>query len=63
MCLGCHKLYNDGDLGIDNGYLVVKDINKYPQYEELQNKKNEYYNNRNKKYFDYHFKNIYHKFI
>ena len=61
MCLECHKLYDDGDVGIDNGYLVIKDIDEYPQYEELQNKKIECYNDKNKIYFDYHFQNIYHK--
>jgi hypothetical protein len=61
MCLECHKLYDEGDLGIDNGYLVVKDIHEYLQYEELQNKKIECYNDKNKIYFDYHFQHIYHK--
>jgi hypothetical protein len=50
MCLECHKLYDDGDVGIDNGYLIVKDIYEYPQYEELKNKKNECYDNKNKEY-------------
>ena len=59
MCLECHKLYDDGDVGIDNGYLVIKDIDEYPQYEDLQNKKIECYNDQNKIYFDYHFQNIY----
>jgi hypothetical protein len=45
MCLECHKLYDDGDVGIDNDYLVVNDI-----YEYLQNKKNECYDNKNKEY-------------
>ena len=59
MCFKCHKLYDDGDVSIDNGYLVIKDINEYPQYTDLQNKKIECYNNKNKQYFDYHFQNIY----
>jgi len=55
------KLYDDGDVGINNSYLVINDINEYPQYKDLQNKKIECYNDKNKKYFDYHFENIYHK--
>ena len=30
MCLECHKLYDDGDVGIDNGKLYIKDIGEYP---------------------------------
>ena len=44
MCLECYKLYDNGDVSINNGYLAVKDINEYPQYEDLQNKKIECYN-------------------
>ena len=61
MCFECHKLYDDGDIGINNGILNIKDIVEYPQYEELQNKKVECYNNKNKIYFDYHLKTIYSK--
>ena len=61
MCFECHKLYDDGELGINNGILNIKDIVEYPQYEILQNKKVECYNNKNKIYFDYHFENIYNK--
>lgn len=56
MYLECHKLYDDGDVSINNSYLAVKDINEYSQ-----NKKVKCYNNKNKQYFDYHFQNIYNK--
>ena len=59
MCQDCHKLYDDGDIGINQGKLYIKDINEYPQYKDLQNKIVECYNNQNKIYFDYHFENIY----
>jgi hypothetical protein len=59
MCHDCHKLYDDGDIGICNGNLSVKDIDEYPQYKMLVGKNIECYNNKNKVYFDYHFQNIY----
>ena len=37
MCLECHKL-------------LIKDINEYPQYKNLQNKKNRMLLNKDKKY-------------
>ena len=61
MCFECHKLYDDGDIGINKGILYIKDIVEYPQYEDVQNKKVECYNNMNKMYFEYHFTNIYSK--
>jgi hypothetical protein len=61
MCRFCHKLYDDGYLGIYNGLLCVSQVitkNKYDlQYNE--NKQIIYYNIKNNKYFDYHYRNIY----
>ena len=61
MCRFCHKLYDDGYLGIYNGLLSVSQVitkNKYDlQYNE--NKQIIYYNIKNNRYFDYHYRKIY----
>ena len=59
MCQDCHKLYDDGDIGVKNGYLCIKDIKEYPEYNDLLNNKVECYNEFNKKYFDFHYEKIY----
>jgi hypothetical protein len=62
MCRFCHKLYDDGYLGISSlGLLCVSsDIikNNY-NLEYNENKPIIYYNTKNNKYFDYHYRNIY----
>ena len=35
MCLECYKLYDDGDIGINKGNLIIKDIDQYPQYKNF----------------------------
>jgi hypothetical protein len=61
MCRFCHKLYDDGYLGVYNGLLCVSQVitkNKYDlQYNE--NKQIIYYNIKNNRYFDYHYRKIY----
>jgi hypothetical protein len=63
MCRFCHKLYDDGYLGIIDGLLNISDIiknNKDLHYETYKPIKS--YNSQNKKYFIYHYENIYNKF-
>lgn len=62
MCRFCHKLYDDGYLGISSlGLLCVSsDITKNNyDLEYNENKPIIYYNTKNNKYFDYHYRNIY----
>ena len=62
MCRFCHKLYDDGYLGISSlGLLCVSsDITKNNyNLEYNENKPIIYYNTKNNKYFDYHYRNIY----
>ena len=61
MCRYCHKLYDDGHLGIYNGLLCVSQSLTKNSYdlEYNENKEIIYYNTKNNKYFDYHCKNIY----
>ena len=62
MCRFCHKLYDDGYLGISSlGLLcVTSDITKNNyNLEYNENKPIIYYNTKNNKYFDYHYRNIY----
>ena len=62
MCRFCHKLYDAGDLGISSlGLLCVSHnitTNNY-DLEYNENKPIIYYNTKNNKYFDYHYRNIY----
>ena len=61
MCRFCHKLYDDGCLGIYNGLLCVSQslTNNNYDLEYNENKQIIYYNTKNNKYFDYHYKYIY----
>ena len=62
MCCFCHKLYDDGYLGISSaGLLCISpslQMNKY-DLEYNESKQIIYYNTKNNKYFDYHYRNIY----
>ncbi|VVU94355.1 hypothetical protein CPAV1605_77 [seawater metagenome] len=61
MCRICHKIYDKGDIGIKNS--VIHKNSSLDKYTDLELKNlseidfNEYL--RSKKYFDYHFKNIF----
>lgn len=61
MCRYCHKLYDDGHLGIYNGLLCVSQFLTKNNYdlEYNENKQIIYYNTKNNKYFDYHYRYIY----
>ena len=61
MCLECHKLYDDGIIGVKNSILMINNVNEYEQYEKLVGSKIEACNNKNQIYFDYHYNNIYKK--
>ena len=65
MCRYCHNLYDNGFLGISNGLLCVSPIININEFDldYIRNKNIICYNERNKKYFDYHYKNIYNKNI
>jgi hypothetical protein len=57
MCHYCHKLYDDGYIGIKNGFLATSNILKNGQYDldYIENTEIELlYNNDNKIYFDFH---------
>ena len=53
MCLRCHKAYDLGDIGINNGKVEVHDDVNWVYTKTIG-----CYNGDTKKYFDYHFKNI-----
>ena len=59
MCMDCHTLYDDGIIWINNGKIQISNIKEYPEYKKLNGKTIASYNELNKKYFDYHYKNIY----
>ena len=64
MCLECHASYDDGFIGINNGILKIsKNAEEYyhTQYKNLINKRNNNYTDNNKKYFDYHYNEIFKK--
>ena len=56
MCRNCHKIYDKGDIGIDNGFLIKSEFVKIYDFDG-NFKESEY--ERSKKYFNYHLKNIY----
>ncbi len=59
MCKCCHFLYDNGFIGIKKGYLTISDyITDYNLFEK-HIKRIDVYNEYNKKYFDYHYHNIY----
>lgn len=60
MCRYCHNLYDNGYLGINNGFLCVSAFldNSY-DLEYNKNKLIKTYNANNYKYFDFHYKFIY----
>jgi predicted restriction endonuclease len=58
MCRNCHKIYDKGDIGINEGLLIKSDFIKDFDFDD--NFRNEEFI-RSSKYFDYHFKNIYFK--
>jgi len=63
MCRYCHNLYDNGILGVCNGLLCVSPLiseNKY-DLDYSTNKKILCYNERNEKYFNYHYINIFNK--
>jgi len=57
MCLYCHKLYDTGLISVDNGNITVS--SKIERFELIKTKEILRYNDRNKVYFDFHYKNIY----
>jgi predicted restriction endonuclease len=56
MCRNCHKIYDKGDISIDNGIMVESEYLKRFDFEG-NFKISEY--NRSNKYFYFHFKNIF----
>lgn len=62
MCCCCHKLYDEGYLSIHNGLLNVSSyLDNFKDLNYIKNKHIFCYNDNNKKYFDYHYNNIYNK--
>jgi len=59
MCRYCHKLYDSGFLGVYNGLLKVSLILKDYDLTYQENVLINCYNERNKKYFDFHYKYIF----
>ena len=61
MCKCCHSLYDNGYIGIKDGYLKISDdiIKDIIAYNLFDNKIIKNYNQYNMKYFDYHYHNIY----
>lgn len=62
MCRFYHKLYDDGYIGIKNGFLAISNILKNEQYDinYVENIEMELlYNIYNKIYFDFHMKFIF----
>ena len=57
MCRYCHKLYDEGMIGVLNGQFC-----KTPELDTYDLNYNfntiDVYNENNKKYFDYHYRNI-----
>ena len=53
MCSRCHKVYDLGDIGINNGKVEVHDDVHWVHTKTIG-----CYNGDTKEYFDYHFKNI-----
>lgn len=59
MCRYCHNLYDNGFLSVYKGLLEVSTfINQYDLH-YYNNKQINRYNLRNKKYFIFHYNNIY----
>ena len=59
MCRYCHNLYDNGFLTVYKGLLQVSTfINQYDLH-YYNNKQIHHYNLRNKKYFIFHYNNIY----
>tara|TARA_B110000908_G_C10263615_1_gene461407 strand:+ start:4963 stop:5610 length:648 start_codon:yes stop_codon:yes gene_type:complete len=58
MCRYCHKLYDDGMIAVKNGkFCKIPELDKYDLNYDYSTV--DAYNESNKKYFNYHYTNIY----
>lgn len=62
MCRNCHKIYDNGEVGIKNNKIIYnKDILNYSDLNLINEDIFLDINNNNRKYFDFHYNNIFKK--
>lgn len=62
LCRNCHKIYDNGDLSIHNNKIIYnKDILNYSDLNLINEDIFLEINDNNRKYFDFHYNNIFKK--